>query len=243
MQHWTAKSYRTNARFVADLGIRVVELLAPIPGELILDLGCGDGALTEKIAASGAQVVGVDSSPELLEAARSRGIDTRLMDAQKLDLPEQFDAIFSNAALHWMLDAEAVVTRVRQHLNPGGRFVGEFGGHGNVAAIVTAIIAVLTQHGIDVLIPWYFPTTAEYRQLLEFQGFVVDTIELIPRPTLLPTGIEGWLNTFARPFLNSVPDDEAILAQIISLLEPSLCDSKGQWTADYVRLRFAAHLS
>ena len=242
MQHWTAAGYQTNARFVADLGNPVVELLAPHPQELILDLGCGDGVLTQKIAALGATIVGVDSSLELIEAAKSRGINTRLIDAQKLDLPERFDAVFSNAALHWMLDAEEVVANIKKHLKPGGRFVGEFGGHGNVAAIVTALVAALAQQGVEVSLPWYFPTPAEYRQLLESQDFTVDVIELIPRPTLLPTGIEGWLNTFAHPLLKSVPDPEAALAQVISLLKPSLCDSQGQWTADYVRLRFAAHL-
>ena len=246
-QQWNAESYAHNARFVADLGQPVVELLAPRPGEVIMDLGCGDGALTESLVSASATVVGVDGSPDLVAAARSRGLDVRLMDAQRLDLPERFDAIFSNAALHWMPDAPAVVEGVRRHLKPSGRFVGEFGGHGNVAAVVTALLAVLARRGINgtALHPWYFPTVEEYRALLEIGGFAVDSIELIPRPTPLPSGIEGWLATFASPFLVGLPEEDRpqAAAEVVELLRPSLCDSRGRWTADYVRLRFSAHLS
>lgn len=243
-QRWDAEAYASNARFVAELGAPVVALLAPRRGEAILDLGCGDGHLTAALVAQGCAVIGVDASPELVAAARSRGLDVRLQDAQALDLPERFDAVFSNAALHWMKDATAVLRGVHRHLRPGGRFVGEMGGHGNVAAIVTSLVAVLARRGIDArpLHPWHFPTEAAWRALLEGQGFGVEAIALIPRPTPLPTGMAGWLRTFAGPFLQALPAAERddATAEAVALLEPALCDPTGAWTADYVRLRFRA---
>ncbi|MGI9509657.1 MAG: methyltransferase domain-containing protein, partial [Geminicoccaceae bacterium] len=196
-QRWKADSYQQHTGFVPVLGAPVLELLAPKPGEHILDLGCGDGALTEKLAAAGAEVLGVDASEAMIEAARTRGLDVRVMDGQALDLDQTFDAVFTNAALHWMLDPDAVIAGVHQALKPGGRFVGEFGGHGNVAAITVALLAVLDKRGIDgaAISPWYFPTTDAYRAKLEAHGFEVTSIDLIPRPTPLPTDMEGWLRT------------------------------------------------
>lgn len=245
-QTWAAETYDRNARFVSDLGGAVVEWLAPRAGERILDLGCGDGALTEKLVAAGAEVVGVDTSPELLEAARGRGLDARQMDGETLAFSAEFDAVFSNAALHWMTDPAAVIAGVARALKPGGRFVGEFGGHGNVAAIVTAMRAVGHAHGGDMALagPWFFPTPDEYSALLEQGGFTVEAIGLFPRPTPLPTGMAGWLMTFRKPFFDQFSESEraAVAAEVEALLRPSLRDSKGNWTADYVRLRFAARL-
>src|SRR5512134_1750475 len=244
-QHWNAENYARHARFVADLARPLIGMLDPKPGETILDVGCGDGVLTMEIQRLGATVIGVDGAPAMVEAARTLGIDARLMDGQALDLPERFDAVFSNAALHWMPDAAAVVQGVHRHLKPGGRFGGEMGGHGNVAAAVTAILAVLDRHGINgaALYPWFFPTAEEYAALLESHGFVVTDIRLIARPTPLPTGIEGWLATFAGPFLSAVDPGkhDQIVSEIRDLLRRSLCDGQRRWTADYVRLRFAAH--
>ena len=126
----------------------VVDLLAPRPGERILDLGCGDGALTEKLAAAGCDVVGADASAELVKAARARGLDARLMNGEALDFDGEFDAVFSNAALHWMLRPDAVIDGVYRALKPGGRFVGEFGGAGNVATIASALEAALDRRGL-----------------------------------------------------------------------------------------------
>jgi len=242
-QTWSAAGYAENGRFVADLGAPLLGLLAAQPGERILDLGCGDGALTEKIAATGASVLGVDISEELLVAARKRGLDVRRMDAHQLRFHAEFDAVFSNAALHWMKRPGDVLESVRKALNPNGRFVGEFGGHGNVAAIHTALLAVFARRGID-LAPHllFFPTAAEYELLLEAHGFRVESIALIPRPTPLPTGMTGWLATFARGFFSLLPEAEhaAALDETLALLKPTLCDFQGQWTADYVRLRFMA---
>jgi trans-aconitate methyltransferase len=138
-QHWSAERYAETAHFVPALGAPVLELLAPSPGERILDLGCGDGVLTEKIVAAGATVIAVDAGPDMVAAARARGIDARVMDGQRLTFSGEFDAVFSNAALHWMRDQEAVLSAVRRALEPGGRFVAEMGGHNNTAAIIVAL--------------------------------------------------------------------------------------------------------
>ena len=245
-QTWKADRYAHNARFVADLGAPVLAYLAPQPGEKILDLGCGDGTLTEKLVAAGADVVGVDASAAMVEAARAKGLNAEVMDGGALTFDGVFDAVFSNAALHWMLDPEAVIAGVRRALKPGGRFVAEFGGHGNVAAITVALIAALERRGIDgpSRSPWFFPTPGAYAQRLEKAGFTVDSIELLPRPTPLPSDITGWLDTFGENFFRAVPAAErnTVKQEVVALLRPCLCDERGNWTADYVRLRFAARL-
>ena len=243
-QTWNASRYAANAAFVPALGQPVLDLLQPRPGERILDLGCGDGVLSEKLAASGAEVIGVDSSADMVAAACRRGLDARLVDATKLTFDQEFDAVFSNAALHWMRRPAAVIAGVWRALRPGGRFVGEFGGHGNVQHIKTALVAALDRRGLDGqgAVPWYFPTPAEYCGLLEAQGFRVRTIELIPRPTPLPGDIVAWLETFAENFTRRVPAEErgAFLNEVAAELRPHLCNAEGVWSADYVRLRFAA---
>lgn len=247
-QQWNASRYDKNARFVSDLGEPVVELLNPQPGERILDLACGDGVLTEKIIARGAEVIGVDGSSDMVAASQKRGIDARVVDAYQLHFTSEFDAVFSNAALHWMKrDPDAVIQGVRRALKPGGRFVAEMGGHGNVAAIMVALCATLEKHGVKdsaAMLPWYYPSPDEYRERLERAGFESEYIELIPRPTLLPTGMRGWLETFAIPLIHSAPKESRadFLDEVTALLRPVLCDSSGRWTADYVRLRFQARL-
>lgn len=245
-QEWNSLRYAENARFVSDLGAPLLELLNPQPGERILDLGCGDGVLTKKIADAGAQVVGVDGSEDMVSAAVKNGIDARVADAYRLDFNREFDAVFSNAALHWMKrDPDLVIAGVYRALKPGGLFVAEMGGHGNVAAITVALFAALENYGVKNpagISPWYFPSVSEYRRRLEEQGFDVEYIELIPRPTPLPTGMRGWLETFAIPLTKALPQDNrlAFLDEVTERLHPALCDSEGKWTADYVRLRFQA---
>ncbi len=241
-QTWDPERYARNARFVADLGAAALALLDPRPGERVLDLGCGDGALTEKLVAAGCRVVGVDGSSEQIQAARARGLDARVMDGQALEFEAEFDAVFSNAALHWMRRADAVIDGVWRALVPGGRFVGELGGQGCVARIVGALEAALARRGAAPVEPWFFPSDEEYRRRLAERGFRVQTAELIPRPTPLPGDIADWLETFAERFLLAAPPEErkALLEEVREELRPELQDGEGRWTADYVRLRFAA---
>ena len=245
VQTWSAATYDANARFVSDLAEGIFEWLAPRPGERILDLGCGDGVLTQRIAAAGSQVTGLDSSIDFVRAATSRGIDARLGDGMALDFDGEFDAVFSNAALHWMRDAEAVAAGVRRALKRGGRFVGEFGGHGNVAALRTALAALAPRFGVSPSLanPWYFPTPEGYRTLLEGADFEVARCVLVPRPTLLPeTGLKGWIETFMTPYLAEAGSARSsVLEAAETLLAPILRDDKGVWTADYIRLRFEAY--
>jgi trans-aconitate methyltransferase len=243
-QRWDPATYARHGRFVSLLGAAVVELLAPRPGERILDLACGDGALTERLAASGAEVVAVDASAEQVAAARARGLDARIARAEALPFAGEFDAVFSNAALHWMREVDAVLASVFRAVRPGGRFVAEMGGAGNVAAIRGALADALGRRGIDgrALDPLFLPTAEEYRARLEAHGFVVRVISLFPRPTPLPGELSDWLATFAQPFLGAVPDAErpALVEEVTTALRPRLFAAGSGWTADYVRLRFAA---
>jgi trans-aconitate methyltransferase len=243
-QRWDPARYARTAPYVPALGQPVLELLAPRPRERILDLGCGDGVLTEKLVEAGCRVVGVDGSAEQVRAASARGLDARVADAQALDFDGGFDAVFSNAALHWMKRPDAVIDGVWRALEPGGRFVGEMGGAGNIAAIQGALHRALEARGIDAeaLDPWYFPSAAAYRAKLEARGFHVRSIELFRRPTPLVGPLADWLDTFATPFLDPLPADvrDAVAADVTRAAAPDLRDGSGRWHADYVRLRFAA---
>jgi trans-aconitate methyltransferase len=245
-QTWDSASYDRNARFVSDLGAPVLQLLAPQPGEEILDVGCGDGVLTKKIADLGCSVVGIDSSPELVAAARSLGLEVIEQSAARMDFGPRFDAVFSNAALHWMKDADAVIGRVARALRPQGRFVAEMGGNGCVKTLQSALIDELDRRGYDgrAANPWYFPTPDDYGARLDTAGFDVRYIALIPRPTPLPGDVMGWLATFSGSFTALLPRTERqdYLECVRERIRPQLCDANGNWTADYVRLRFAAHL-
>ncbi len=243
-QTWDPATYARNARFVSDLGSPVLELLAPEPGERILDLGCGDGVLTKKLADMGCEVVAVDSSVPQIEAARKLGLNAHPISGEELPYKEEFNAVFSNAVLHWIKRPDLVIAGVYRSLKPGGRFVAECGGSGCVRKIRTALVQALDRRGLDgeARVPWYFPTPGDYATRLERAGFRVDSIALIPRPTPLPGDIVGWLETFALNFFQGFSDEvrNDYLQEVRMVLEPQLRDASGTWVADYVRLRFAA---
>ncbi len=247
-QNWDPQAYGREGAFVHKLAGGVVEWLDAKPGERILDLGCGDGQLTAQIATAGARVTGVDASPSMTEAARSRGIDAIHASAEQLPFTDaQFDAVLSNAALHWVRAQDEMMDEVHHILKPGGRFVAEMGGHGNIAAIRVALMAVLARHGYANREDGvnYYPTPGAYRARLERHGFSVERIELIPRSTLLGEGgMVGWLNTFRRGVLDGLPAElrETVVNETCALLEPALKDEDGNWVADYVRLRFIARI-
>jgi SAM-dependent methyltransferase len=242
-QTWSAASYDEHARFVSDLAQGVLDWLSAKSGERILDLGCGDGVLAAELAARGAEVIGVDMSEDFVRACQARGLDARLMDGEALTFDNEFDAVFSNAALHWMTRPDRVIEGIARALKPKGRFVAEFGGHGNVAAITTALHAMAVRHRKDTRLahPWFFPAVETYRTMLEAQGFAVERIALIPRPTPLKTGMASWLKLFNTPFFAQFGEDfDAAVSEAEELLRFALCDAEGNWTADYVRLRVEA---
>jgi SAM-dependent methyltransferase len=243
---WDARQYQAHAAFVPALGTAVLELLAPRPGEHILDLGCGDGVLTERLVTSGASVLGVDADMSMLEAARARGLPVKAMDGQALTFDAEFDAVFSNAALHWMPRQEAVAAGVCRALKPGGRYVGECGGFMNIAAIRAGCRAVLMAEGYraDALGEQVYQTAEAFRSLHEAAGFERVEAELFARPTPLPSGIRGWLKTFRAGFLAAAgvaPDrEDGLIDRIEEVLRPILFDPARGWFADYVRLRWRA---
>jgi len=248
-QNWDPQAYGREGAFVHKLAGGVVEWLDAQAGERILDLGCGDGQLTARLAESGAMVTGVDASGAMVEAARARGVNAEQGPAEKLPFPAaEFDAVFSNAALHWVRGQDEMMREVRRVLKPGGRFVAEMGGHGNIAAIRVGLMAVLARHGYGDREEGvnYYPTPAAYTRRLERRGFAVERMELIPRPTPLEEGgMAGWLRTFRRGVLDGLPEElrETVVSETCALLEPALRDEDGNWVADYVRLRFVARVS
>lgn len=242
---WNTEGYLRDARFVPELGRGVLAWLAPRRWERILDLGCGDGALTAEIAASGATVVGIDSSPRQTDVARGRGLDARVIDATALPFRGEFDAVFTNAALHWIRDQDSVLGGAYRALRSGGRFVGEMGGRGNVARIVTALEEVLGERGhlAGGVSPWVFPDPDEFSAALGRAGFRVSRMARFERPTDLDCSMTDWLEIFAPAFARVLPARERVgyFAEVATRLEPALFDpARGRWWVDYVRLRFEA---
>ncbi|MFN8472334.1 MAG: class I SAM-dependent methyltransferase [Anaerolineae bacterium] len=248
---WDAAAYDTQHGYIWKHGAGVVDLLNAQPGERILDLGCGTGHLTAQIDAAGAEVIGIDNDPGMIELARQHYPSLRfeVADGSNFRLDQRFDAVFSNAAIHWMRYPAGVVASVRGALRPGGRFVAEFGGKGNVAAITSALYAAMRPYhpSPESLNPWYFPSVGEYAALLENSDFEVNLAMLFDRPTLVEggeAGMRSWLGVFAKDFLAAVPPEAhpAIIADVEERLRPALLHD-GVWVADYRRLRIVAHLT
>jgi trans-aconitate methyltransferase len=249
---WDANLYDEKHSFVWKKAADLLELLAPQAGERILDVGCGTGHLTAQIASAGAEVVGIDSSEEMIREARGRYAHLRFEvgDAREIRLPETFDAVFSNATLHWIREPERVIASIHRVLKPGGRFIAEFGGKGNVQKLMNAFFrafaALGMPHGSEMNL-WYYPSVAEYAGLLEAQGFEVDFAALFPRPTVLEDaerGLEAWIRMFGRQsFLARVPEEQRDLwiREVERQCRGELFRN-GSWELDYRRLRVRARL-
>jgi trans-aconitate methyltransferase len=241
---WDAARYQDKHSFVWRYGADLLELLAAQPGERILDLGCGTGQLTAEIARSGARVTGLDYSADMLADARKNfpGLTFVSGDASAFDFSEPFDAVFSNAVLHWVKNADGAAASIARALRPGGRFVAEFGGKGNIATVQAALRAVLGP-GADAQSPWYYPSIGEYSAVLERHGFEVRNASLFDRPTPLEgeNGLDQWLRMFGQTYLGKLSPEQGdgLVRQLEELLRPALY-SDGIWTVDYRRLRVVA---
>lgn len=246
MSTWDAGLYKEQHSFVFQYGSDLLSWLQPLEGERILDAGCGTGELTVEIAATGASVKGIDQSASMIKSAKAHfpGSDFATADIAHMELHEQFDAIFSNATLHWVREKESAAVQMFKHLKPGGRLVLEMGGKDNVAGILKALAQAMSKYGKAYTPFWYFPSVAEYTTVLENAGFRVNRVHYFDRPTTLKdqeNGIIRWLEMFGSHFFAGMETDErnAILEETQRLMEPTHF-ANGKWTADYKRLRVLA---
>ncbi|MCU0535769.1 MAG: methyltransferase domain-containing protein [Hydrococcus sp. Prado102] len=245
---WNASLYENKHSFVWQYGENLLEILSPQKGDRILDLGCGTGQLTERIANMGATAIGVDNAPTMIAQAQQNYPDVQfeIADATNFTFSEPFDAVFSNAVLHWIKPPEAAINCIWQVLKPGGRFIAEFGGKGNVRAIVDAIASTLKENNelsqLSANI-WYFPSIGEYATLLEKQGFEVNNAMLFDRPTPLEgeEGMRNWLEMFAKGIFSAISSEKQ--AEILHKVEEKLRSELHQnntWFVDYKRIRIVA---
>ncbi len=241
---WNADKYKKHADFVSKLALPVIELLDPKENEKILDLGCGDGTLAVEIEKCNAQVVAVDLSESMVAKAQEKGIQAFVMSATELPFKNEFDAVFSNAVLHWIKDADTAIKKIYRSLKPKGRFIAEFGGYGNIKSLTDAMQQVFNEHKEFGVFhnPWFFPKDTEYKQLLEDNGFSVEYIELIPRPTKIDD-ISNWLDIFANGIISHLTQEQQSLfkQEVREILKPKIYSDKDGWVADYVRLRLKAY--
>jgi 2-isopropylmalate synthase len=240
---WNANTYNKHANFVSVLGMPVVDLLNPQKNEKILDLGCGDGTLAVEIEKSEACVIAVDLSEGMVEKSKQKGIETYVMSVTQLEFENEFDAVFSNAVLHWVKESEEVVKNIHKVLKVGGRFVAEFGGHDNVHHIVEAMKEVFSKHQEYGIFdnPWFFPTAEVYANTLESQGFEVEYIELISRPTPIDD-IAHWLGIFTNGITEHLSENQKSRFghEVREILKEKIYSEEEGWVADYVRLRVKA---
>lgn len=243
--HWNATLYDDSHRFISEYGTAVVDLLGPQKGEKILDVGCGTGDLANELAEKGAIVTGIDQSENMIQEAKEKYEHSHfeVADASHLTYKEKFDAVFSNAALHWIQTPDKVIRSVYNSLKNGGRFVAEFGAHQNIEVLLNEIINQLDVHGYDDAYernPWYFPTISEYTTLLEKQGFDVTFAKMIERPTKLDgaDGLRKWLHMFTGNFFQDINEEERnkIIKSIETALKSTLFDGEN-WTIHYRRIQ------
>jgi trans-aconitate methyltransferase len=246
MSTWDAGLYKDQHSFVFQYGSDLLSWLQPIDGERILDAGCGTGELAAEIASSGASVKGIDQSASMIRSAKAHypGLDFETADITSFELNERFDAIFSNATLHWVREKEKAAAQLFKHLKPGGRLVLEMGGKDNVAGITQALEKAMAKYGHVYTPFWYFPSVAEYTTVLENAGFRVNRVHYFDRETTLKdadNGIIRWLEMFGSHFFVNMAADErtAILEETQRLMEPTH-HRNGKWIADYKRLRVSA---
>lgn len=254
--NWDTSLYQEHHAFVWELGKELIDLLDPKEGEHIIDLGCGTGELTAEIAARGAKAEGLDADAFMIARAREQfpGVNFRVADACVFSLPDPVDAVFSNATFHWLNDPSAAVQRVCEALRPGGRFVAEFGGHGNMARVLGALHAARDDagHGPAEAKPWYFPSVSAFTSLLEAFGLEVRLASLFDRPTPLDGdgGMVDWLRMFAGRFVEDLPEEARtnvferaetrLLQEVLEVRNPPCLYNDGGWMADYRRIRVVA---
>ena len=241
--NWNANNYNKHADFVSILATPVVELLKPKKDEKILDLGCGDGTLAVEIEKAGSKVIAVDLSEDMVEKTKEKGIEAYVMSATELTFQDEFDAVFSNAVLHWIKEPEIAIQKIYNSLKDEGRFIAEFGGYGNIKHLTDTMQNVFRIHPEygEFNNPWYFPKADDYKRVLENGGFKISYIKIIPRPTKIDD-ISNWLNIFANGIVSHLTREQQINFnnEVREILKPIIYSKKEGWVADYVRLRLEA---
>lgn len=241
---WNANKYNKHANFVSNLAFSLVELLNPKENEKILDLGCGDGTLAVEITKFNSKVIGVDLSEDMVKKTKEKGIEAYVLSATHLTYINEFDAVFSNAVLHWIKNSDEILKKVSKCLKLKGRFIAEFGGFRNIELLIQAMKDVFTRHKEfgEFKNPWYFPSDIEYKKLLEKNGFYVEYIELIHRPTKIDD-ISNWLDIFANGIISHLNKEQQkqFKKEVREILKPKIYSKSNGWVADYVRLRLKAY--
>lgn len=240
---WDAENYNKHAGFVSNLAMPVIDLLAPQENENILDLGCGEGTLAVEIEKFNAKVIALDLSADMVKKTKAKGIEAYVMSATQLQFGNEFDAVFSNAVLHWVKDSKTAINKIHTALKDNGRFIAEFGGYENIKYLIDTMQEVFSNHPEygQFNNPWYFPKETEYKKLLENNGFHVEYIELIPRPTKIDD-ITNWLDIFANGIIAHLTQEQQkqFKEEVREILKPKIYSQQDGWVADYVRLRLKA---